>query len=369
MENKVKISRIDIEGYKSFGKKQEIALGQVNILIGANGVGKSNFLSLFELMSNLMIPDLQSYVSKQGGADTFFYKGLKTTKKICLRFDFADDYGFGYRLCLEPALPRDIDITKEEYLRDGKATSGLGVYRPNQAHKESVIPNKDIRYGEINKVPKIFISSKVYHFVDTSDFAEIRGLVYENDHVVLDSDGRNLAACLKHLKKNYKQYYDRIINRIRQIMPQFGDFVFKYKEAELHNINLDWMEQGSSQVFRSDQIADGALRFMALASLLLQPPELLPPIIIIDEPELGLHPEAIMDFMGMVKIASQHSQIILATQSPYLVNCVEIDQIIIADRENNSTVLKRLEADKYKEWLRDYSLAELWEKNLIGGRP
>ena len=366
-EKQIRLKTISIEGYKSFGQKQEVNLGQINILIGANGVGKSNFLSIFALMANIMNANLQDYVLRQGGADTFFYKGLQVSDKINLKFEF--DNKFGYQFTLEPAKPRDVVMTHEDLLKQGKPTPALRSFNSVKAHPESVVANRKIPYAGIMGIGEYLKQSLVYHFADTSDFAKIRGRVYKNDNLALSGDGRNLAAYLYKIKTNYPIYYDRIIQRIGMVMPQFGEFILSSTSVSDQDVNLDWAEKVSRRVFRADQISDGALRYIGLTTLLLQPPEYLPPLLIIDEPELGLHPEAIIDLLGMVKIASQHSQIIIATQSPYLLDCAELGQITVVERDSQGTITKRLKETDFSEWLSEYSVSEIWEKNLLGGCP
>lgn len=115
--------------------------------------------------------------------------------------------------------------------------------------------------------------------------------------------------------------------------------------------------------FNANQLSDGSIRFIALATLFLQPPEFLPNIVLIDEPELGLHPQAVDLLASMIKIASKHCQIIAATQSARLLDSFDVDDIIVADNDNdNCTILRRLNREDFVHWLEDYSLSQLWEK-------
>ncbi len=170
------------------------------------------------------------------------------------------------------------------------------------------------------------------------------------------------------MREDRNPYYQRIVRRVAEIMPQFRDFDLRPMEENPNMIRLDWVDKYQSKVFGAHQLSDGSLRFMALATLLLQPKETLPKIIVIDEPELGLHPEALMDLVGMIKIAAANSQIILSTQSSFLMNLFEPEDIITVSAKKGYTEFKRLDVDELKEWYEDYTLAELWEKNLIGGR-
>jgi len=162
-----------------------------------------------------------------------------------------------------------------------------------------------------------------------------------------------------------------MIRYIRRVIPRFEDFVLEPFLINNDYIQLNWKETESNYIFGPHQLSDGSLRFIALVSLLLQPPDTCPSFIIIDEPELGLHPSAISSFAGMVNSASKHNAIILATQSTNLIDEFQPDQIMIVERhqERRCSELKRLNDEKLKEWIERYSISELWEKNVIGGRP
>lgn len=134
-------------------------------------------------------------------------------------------------------------------------------------------------------------------------------------------------------------------------------------------IALRWREAGHDEDFNCHQLSDGSLRFIALATLLLQPESNLPAIVIIDEPELGLHPYAITLLASMIHHASQYRQVIVATQSPALLDHFQPDDVIVVERPGRETEFKRLEPAALAEWLEEYTLSELWDKNVFGGRP
>ena len=214
---------------------------------------------------------------------------------------------------------------------------------------------------------------QVFQFHDTSGNSSIRNTGYIHDNSFLRSDAGNLAAFLYAIKQNKdgEKYYNRIVRSIQQIMPQFGDFDLHPSAINEKNIILNWTENNSDFLFGPHQISDGTLRFMALTTLLLQPPDTLPNVIILDEPELGLHPSAISALAGMVNTASKYCQVILATQSTRLVDEFPPENIIVAERDSsgNKSEFKKLNKEKLKEWLTEYSMGELWEKNIVGGKP
>ena len=212
-----------------------------------------------------------------------------------------------------------------------------------------------------------------YQFHDTSDTARIRANGYVDDSRYLRSDAGNLAAFLKMMKTNpkNKRYYERIVRHIQRVMPQFGNFDLEtIAENDLY-VRLNWKDISNDLLFGPHQISDGSLRFMALASLLLQPPTILPETIALDEPELGLHPAAIAELAGMIRTASKNARIVIATQSTRLVDEFNVGEIVVVERDEirNCSVFKRLNETELEDWLSRYSLSELWEKNVLGGLP
>ena len=132
---------------------------------------------------------------------------------------------------------------------------------------------------------------------------------------------------------------------------------------------LNWRSKGSDYELGPHQLSDGTLRFMALATLLLQPAECLPGMIAVDEPELGLHPFAIKILGSLLAEASDRTQVLTATQSAGLVDEMEPQDVIVANLEEGITTLAGLDQEQLSSWLQDYTLSQMWESNLFGGRP
>ena len=206
----------------------------------------------------------------------------------------------------------------------------------------------------------------MHQFHNTSDTARLRSKWSMNDHRWLKEDAANIAPVLLRLREDDNQCYQRIVDTIRLILPFFSDFELEPQNGYLL---LNWRERNSDRVFSVSQASDGMLRVIALVTLLLQPERDLPDVLILDEPELGLHPYAITIVGGLIRAAATRIQVIVATQSLPLVDCFEPTDIVVVEREGRSSSFRRLEIDALKEWLEDYSLSELWEKNVIGGRP
>jgi predicted ATPase len=364
------LKKISINGYKSI-QEQTIPLEKVNIIIGANGAGKSNLISFFKMLNNLMAGKLQQFIGREGGAQSLLYYVYKKTPVMHASLEFSDDqHSNNYSFSLIRTVEDTFIFSEEIATSDGKQKE-LGT-----GQKESILSQPQNIFDISTWGLKDVLSAcRFFQFHDTSDTAHIRNGVYVENNRYLYSDGGNLAAYLYMLKNKsdeYHKYYERIVERIQDIMPQFSDFVLEPKESNPSYISLNWHEKDNDEyIFGVHQISDGTLRFMELATLLLQPPDRLPPIIIIDEPELGLHPHAI-DLLGnMIVTASRHVQIITATQSPRLIDEFEVENIIVAERDifHKGSVFNKPDKIALAEWLEEYSLSQLWEKNIIGGQP
>jgi predicted ATPase len=360
------LTSISIEGFKSI-KKQTIPLGRITIIIGANGAGKSNFVSFFKMLNCMMTGGLQQFIGKEGGAQSLLHYGPKNTPMMNASLELEiDSHKDVYGFSLVKAVQDTLIFSEETALFDGKKREF------SSGQKESILSEE--RNGDNFALKDFFSFCRFFQFHDTSDTANIRNGTYIERNKQLYSDAGNLPAYLYMLRNasdDYRKYYDRIVEKIRYVMPQFGDFVLEPQELNPANILLNWHERTSDYLFGPHQIADGALRFMALATLLLQPPDRLPKIIIIDEPELGLHPQAI-DLLGsMILKVGEHTQIIVATQSPRLLDSFKCENIVVVERDNdnNCSVFKKLDESNLEQWLDEYSLSQLWDKNILGGQP
>ena len=185
---------------------------------------------------------------------------------------------------------------------------------------------------------------------------------------MLRPDAGNLAAFLAHLQRSGAESLDLIARTIQLVIPSFREFSFIERDANGETmVQLLWHERDHDYPLHLNQLSDGSLRFICLATALLQPTP--PSTIIIDEPELGLHPAAITVLASLFKQAAARTQVITSTQSPLLLNHFEPEDLIVVDREDGASVLKRLDRAALSDWLNEYSLSDLWQKNVIGGRP
>lgn len=370
MKKKSRLKEIKISGYKSLGMDTQpidLEMSNLNIIIGANGAGKSNFISFFQMLANMMTGALQIYVGKNGSSESLLQFGSKRTKMISATLVFQNDkFTNTYEFSLVKAV-NDTLIFAEEAISDGKKR-----YELSSGQKESFLLTDEAPSASERAVRAILSGCKTFQFHDTSSEAHIRSAANIDNNRFLMSDGGNVAAYLYMLKMKHVQYYNRIVDHVRYVMPSFYDFFLEPQILNPQWIKLQWIEKGNSEyVFGPEHFSDGTLRFIALATLFLQPPELLPQVIFVDEPELGLHPQAVDVLASMVQKATESTQVIMATQSPRLLDSFEYKDIIVAekDRETGCTVLNRLDENDVKTWLEDYSLSQVWEKNIIGGQP
>jgi predicted ATPase len=362
------LSKLTIKGYKSIQNLENFELGNLNILLGANGAGKSNFISVFKFLENIYEENLQLYILTNGGVDALLHYGRKKTEKINIEFFFDT---VEYKISLVPTIDNRLIFEKEELCFTGNATNKLGnwitEYPPiiESAHSETKLRKNTHQFVRYSK--QAIIEWRVYHFHDTSDTAWVKRIHSVTDNLKLKTDAANLAAFLLRLKKQHPNSYQQIVNTIQLVAPFFHDFVHRENEE---SIQLEWFEKGNLDTpFKAHVLSDGTLRFMCLATLLLQPFELMNDTILIDEPELGLHPYALAVLADLIKRAAEKKQLIISTQSVELINHFSANDIIVVDRVNDASTFKRLRESELKDWLEDYTLGDLWNQNIIGGRP
>jgi predicted ATPase len=368
------ITNIEVKGFKSF-RDISIPLGPINVLIGANGSGKSNLISLFRMLNYMIEGRLQEYIGRVGGANSLLYYGGKTTSGIEIKLAFSvTGREEEYHSRLAEANPDTLIFTEEKPIWQPRGDVPQKEIKLGAGYKESLLFTKDHSLG-VYIFFETLLKYRVFQFHDTSDSARIRlnGPIDHNQY--LYGDASNLAAYLYMLKKTEVYFYNQIVDTIRLVAPHFSDFELEPQELNSNFIMLKWREVGNDYIFGPHQIPDGLLRFMALATLLRQPRKELPKVIIIDEPELGLHPAALTILAAMIRSASHFSQIVLATQSVSLVENFEPKDIVVLERQKVEgrnefeTIVRRVEEEKLAGWLKDYSIGELWEKNILGGRP
>lgn len=361
-----KLDNIQVAGYKSI-RDQRIDLGTLNVMIGANGAGKSNLIAAFRLLNEIVNENLQVAVARAGGADSLLHFGRKTSEEILLRFQFGKN---AYLCRLIPTADDSLIFLEEKVFFQGPRHSRPYYQSLGSGQKETKL-NQMIaataRTTIADHVLAAFKSWKIYHFHDTSGTAPVKQTGKLSDNARLRSDAGNLAAFLYRLQQRHGDSYRNVTDAVRLVAPFFGDFNLRPNPLNPETIRLEWKERGSDAYFDAHALSDGTLRFICLATLLLQPVH--PTTILIDEPELGLHPYAITVLAELFRSAATKTQLLVSTQSVTLVNQLSPEEVLVVDRQGGESVFRRLDEDEIAGWLDEYALGELWEKNLLGGRP
>ncbi len=363
-----RLQSLYLAGFKSI-REMDLTFSPLNVLIGANGAGKSNLLSFFRLLNFATTGGLRSYVGREGGASRQLRFGPEVTPLIRAQIEIAADDGLNlYRVRLAHAAG-DVLVFLEEYVefrRHGSSVPRFSSFGPG--HFESLLERPPVEVNPTAQFMKNQLDRwKHYHFHDTSSTAALKQTSDLRDNRYLRSNAGNLAPFLYALKERQPASYTEIREAVRRVAPFFDDFALEPDRLNPNTIRLEWKDRGSSGIFDAFYLSDGTLRFICLATLLLQPE--LPLLIVIDEPELGLHPSAIALLASLMRAASTRSQLVVATQSVTFVDEFDPEDVVVVDRRDNGSDFKRLSASELDRWLDEYRLGEVWQKNVIGGRP
>lgn len=365
-----KLEKITLKGFKTIQSLVDFEPRPLNVLIGPNGAGKSNFISFFRMLSwALSDPDkLSEYVGIQGGASKFVHDGPERTREIEAQMTIRTQKGesqYGFRLFY--AAGDTFIYADETYRFSSKDLPKQAPWRSTGAgHRGPQLLTLANTDDTARVIRNILNKIKVFQFHNTSDTARIQTKRDVHDNQWLREDAANIASVLLRLREEEGRCYQRIVDTIRLILPFFSDFEL---EPRHESLLLQWRERNTDEVFSVSQASDGMLRVVALVTLLLLPERDLPDVLILDEPELGLHPYAINVVADLINALSNKIQVIVATQSMPLIDCFDPTDLVIVDHENRGTTFRQLNEKDLEEWLENYSLSELWEKNVLGGRP
>ncbi len=368
------LKKMTIKGFKSIRSLEDFGLTNLNVLIGGNGAGKSNFVDFFRMLRAMMgigssSASLKAYVEVGGGSYDLLFGGPKVTKQIEVEMMFGNN---GYRFKLAPTTEESFLINDEAcyfYYRCYNPTGWEEIGSGHATTPYLLVERRTSGYVGKHSVAWYIYNSisswKIYHFHDTSKFAPMRSYETVDDADYLRFDAANIAPFLLNLKKNHSNVYEQIVDTVRLVTPFFDDFILRPNENE--KVRLLWKQKGSDYPLKPNHLSDGTIRFICLTTALLQPDP--PSTIIIDEPELGLHPYAIDILAELIHAASTKMQVIVSTQSPALVDCFEPQHVIVANRKDGASEFERLKPKDLASWLEDYSLGDLWRKNIVGGGP
>jgi predicted ATPase len=365
------LDTITIKGFKSIASIEKLKLGAINVVIGPNGAGKSNFIEVFAILHAIRKGHLQKYVAGAGGAEKVLHFGSKVTKQIHLEISFQDQEGMHrYKLDLMPAAGDELIPVSEWVYFSDKAQypdSPECVEVISRIGKEAGI---SAARGSIAAYVSQHLGNwRIYHVHDTSSNSPMKKTADLNDNRYLRPDGSNIAPFLYYLREKNEAAYSLIRRTVQRVAPFFDDFQLEPLKLNPNKILLEWKHRGSEAYFDASSLSDGTLRFIVLTTLFLQPDADWPSVILVDEPELGLHPYAITMLASLIKQASVKTQVIISTQSPFLLDHFQPEDVLVADRVDGATQFTRLDSAKLSGWLEDYSLGQLWEKNEFGGRP
>jgi predicted ATPase len=361
---------ITVEGFKSIASIEKLQLGPVNILIGSNGSGKSNFIGVFAFLHAIREGRLRDYITVAGGAERVLHFGSKTTKSIHIHLSFADEVN-QYELQLSPTQDDGLypSLERVSFWNRAAYDSPLAERLPtrDQGREAGISDSKLV--GIPDWVRTRLGGWRIYHVHDTSSSSPMRKTAKVNDNRFLRDDGSNLAAFLYYLQQTHSESYSLIRRTIQRVTPFFDDFRLAPLRLKPDDIQLEWKHKNSDLYFDASSLSDGTLRFITLATLFLQPVKYLPSVILVDEPELGLHPYAIEMLASLIKYASKKAQVVISTQSSLLLDHFNPEDVLVAERRDGGTKISRLVPSDLKEWLDEYSLGQLWEKNEFAGRP
>jgi predicted ATPase len=356
------LSRIKLTGYKSI-KELDLKMHSINILIGANGAGKSNLISIFSLLRALSQGRFQNYVKENGGANSLVHFGAKNTSKIMVDIDVSAN---GYHVELNHDVFEDTLLFGDEFCKFNDRS-----YFIKGKNGESGLFEGMASSIRVKEYTQIYLNKcQVYHFHDTGRTAGFKQSSSIDDTDYLYNDAKNIAAFLYNLKKHYTESYNNIVDVVRTVAPFFHDFYLEPRgEGDKQSILLKWTHRKSEEPFSAQQLSDGTARFICMATLFLQPSHIRPKTIILDEPELGLHPFALEVLADTIKSVSKHNQVICSTQSIAFSNHFEPEDFIVVDQSEGVSSFSRPNRAELEIWLEDYKMGDLWSKNLIGGRP
>jgi predicted ATPase len=366
----VALDYITIHGFKSIASVDKLHLRPVNVLIGPNGSGKSNFIGVFSFLHAIREGRLRDYVTRAGGAEKLLHFGSKTTKELYIRLSFSDEVN-QYELKLSPSeddglYPSSETISFWDKARYSKPYDDYLSAR--ELGREAGI--SDPKLAKIPGWVRARMGGwRLYHLHDTSSSSPMRKTAKVDDNIFLRPDGSNLASFLYYLREKEETSYNLIRRTVQRVAPFFDDFRLEPLRLNPDDIKLEWKHKNSDLYFDASSLSDGTLRFIALTTLFLQGKNHLPSVVLVDEPELGLHPYAITMLASLIRQASKDTQVIVSTQSSLLLDHFDPDDVLVANRAGSATNIARLEPAQLSSWRDDYSLGQLWEKNEFSGRP
>ena len=374
-----KIESIKIKGFRSLAEVELNDLPDAAVLIGPNGAGKSNLLLFLEMLQQMLrYRRLTEFVARRGGANDQLFMGSAMTSALRAEIQLKTAQGsYCYECTLTFAHPEHLFVNNEKFTYHRvEYTNSMARDISNWGLESGLLPitpkeEKDSEaqvfiHDSVIDVRNLLGGFAFHHFHNTDFNSNIKKSWDVSDNTRLRADGGNLAAVLYRLEQEDPKRYDYICYQIRRVLPNFDRFDI---EESYGKVLLRWKASGSGKTMGAHLTSDGSLRYLCLVTLLNLPEEMLPSVILLDEPELGLHPSVISLIGAMIRVMSRHRQVMVATQSPLLVDSFGLDQIFVMNLKDGQTKVSRPNEEELRHWLEEYSTGELWQKNVLGGRP
>ena len=366
--NERHLHKLTIRGFKSIRELVGFEMRNLNVIVGANGTGKSNLISFFKMLRALMNNNLNRYIFAQGGADSVLFGGRKQTGAVHFEAAFGD---CAYRSDLVSGAGDGLGIQNEEFVCEG-AVDGWHAAADAQTSAISGLADAvEQRRAGADRYRAIYEAIKswqILHVDDSGPQAAMRHSEIVQDRKYLRDNASNIAPYLLRLREEHDRQYQKIRHAVNLVIPLFDDFILEPETiGPARKVRLGWKHRGSDYPMKPHQLSDGSIRFICLAAALLQPQP--PAAIIIDEPELGLHCSAMEILAELIQAAAAHTQVIVATQSPLLLDHFAVDDLVVVRRRDGASVFERLDERDFNVWLEDCTIGELWVRNIIDAGP
>lgn len=388
------LTRLKVEGYRSI-ESLDLAMGPLTVLIGPNGSGKSNIFDVFDLLSSGAEGKLVDAFVTRGGFDVVRFRDANRAQ---FTFEF-DNYGafhqegckVTYKLDLRPQ-NLIAHVGFEQVLVGPKlghthamvvaqAQFGKGLFRsvesgekeePKGLESAAELAISQVRDQTAHPTPyklaREMSSWRVYAPIGTGKDSLVRRAQLLRLGLRVAPDGGNLASVLHAIMNDLPAVRDEMLDVLRTVCPSFQRLSFSLEGGD-GTIVLRWWEEPFSRDygFSANVLSDGTLRLLMLVAILMTPDP--PPLICIDEPELGLHPDWIKIIGELMQSASQRTQLVVSTHSPELVSMMQPSQVVVVEKEDGRTTAKRLSDEDFTHWLDKFRLGDLWRAGHFGGRP
>jgi predicted ATPase len=362
------LSSIRLKNILSF-RDASLDLRPLNVLIGPNGVGKSNLIEVIGLLkaaptdlNRALAGGVQEWLSKLKDAPPVAQIEYETAHPRCvysLSFTNAER-----SLTIREELLQDVE-SKTVYFRRDTGTVSIDGAKDPIAPDRSVFSDFKMPGDKtpITRLGKEFERIRTYTDFNTGPRSQARsGVSATMPGGILDEDGANLAMALNDIDRNQSS------RRIKEFLSQFNEGYEDLKTSIVENgiLQTHIVERSLSAPVRATRLSDGTLKFLCLLVVLFNPTA--PSLVCIEEPELGLHPDALRLVAEALREAAERMQIIVTTHSKELVDALAPEDIVVCERDfDDGTHLERLSREKLNLWLDTYSLGELWRKGEIGG--